>query len=365
MATLVSFSLIVAGLILLTLGGECLVRGASALANALRISPLVIGLTVVAFGTSAPELAVTTVAAFSGETDVAVGNVVGSNICNVLLILGLSALISPLVVSSQLIRRDVPLMIAAALAMLLFALDGEFSRRDGIWLFGGLIAYTVWTIRASRRESAEVKEEYAEEFVQPRETSAGQILGNLLLIVGGLILLGLGSDWLVRGSVTLARFFGISELVIGLTIVAVGTSLPEAAASIIAAIRGERDIAVGNVVGSNLFNILSVLGISAVIAPDGIEVSSDAIQIDIPIMVAVMVACLPVFFSGATISRWNGAMFFGYYVAYLTYLVLRSTDAPITKHFEYALIFFVVPLTVIAILVGVVRSVKLTRQSTV
>ncbi len=361
MVFLLPLTLIVLGLVLLTVGGEFLVRGASALAAALRISPLVIGLTVVAFGTSSPELAVTVSSAVQGETDLAVGNVVGSNISNVLLILGLSALVAPLVVSSQLIRLDVPVMIAVSVLTYLLAGDGRLSTFDGAVLVAGLALYVTWSIRASRRESDAAKKEFAEEYADETAAVPGRILTNVLLVMGGLVLLGIGADWLVRGAITIARIIGVSELIIGLTIVAVGTSLPEAATSVVAAYRGERDIAVGNVVGSNIFNLLSVLGLASVISPRNIEISETALRFDIPIMIAVAAACLPVFFTGRTITRWNGAVFLAYYLAYLTNLTLRAMNVPIAKEFTLAMLFFVIPLTLIGLLVGVIRSLRQPR----
>jgi cation:H+ antiporter len=362
MTVALSLLLIAVGLVFLAAGGEFLVRGASGLAAALRVSPLVIGLTVVAFGTSAPELAVTTVSSLRGVSDLAVGNVVGSNICNVLLILGLSALIAPLVVSSRLIRLDVPLMVAASVVTYVMALDGAFSRWEGLLLFGSLVVYLVWTVRASRRESRAVKEEFHEEYAAPEERASGRMLLNVGLVIAGLVMLGLGSEALVRGAVRIATMLGVSQLVIGLTIVALGTSLPEAAASIVATMRGEREIAVGNVVGSNFFNLLCVLGLATVVSPSGIGVSQTALRVDLPIMVAVAAACLPVFFTGRRISRWNGAVLFGYYLAYLTDLVLRALGVPLARNFQVIMLFFVIPLTVISLTIGVVRSLRAPAQ---
>jgi cation:H+ antiporter len=295
-------------------------------------------------------------------TDLAIGNVVGSNICNVLFILGASALAAPLVVSSRLIRLDVPLMIAVSVIAYLLALDGVLSPGDGALLFAALIAYVVWTVWASRRESRDVKEEFEEVFEAPEERAAPRVLLNVLLAAAGLVMLAVGSEALVRGAVNIATMLGVSQLVIGLTIVALGTSLPEAAASIVATIRGERDIAVGNVVGSNLFNILCVLGLASFVAPRGIDVSPVALRVDMPIMIAVAAACLPIFFTGRRITRWNGAMLFGYYLAYLTDLVLRALEAPVARNFQVVMLFFVIPLTMISLAVGMVRSIR-TRQS--
>lgn len=357
--------LFVAGLALLIVGAEILVRGASRTALALGISPLVVGLTVVAFGTSAPELAVSVQSALSGPggADVALGNVVGSNIANVLLILGISAAITPLVVQQQLIRLDVPLMIGVSALVLIMALDGTIGRIDGLILFAGIVAYTIFAIRQSRKESAEVQQEYSAEFGNGNQRSIAVWLKNLALIAGGLALLVLGARWLVDGAITVARAFGVSELVIGLTVVAVGTSLPEIATSIIAALRGERDIAVGNVVGSNLFNLLSVLGVTSIVAPTGVSVAPAALNFDIPVMIAVAVACLPIFFTGRLIARWEGWLFLGYYVAYTLYLVLAATEHDMLPAFSGMMTLFVLPLTAMTLIYLVWRALRAERAN--
>jgi cation:H+ antiporter len=351
--------LFVVGLVALVVGAEWLVRGASRLAAAVGVSPLVIGLTVVAFGTSSPELAVSVQAAWSGQADLAVGNVVGSNVFNVLFILGLSAVITPLAVARQLLRLDVPVMIVISVLALVLGLDGAIDRTDGILFVAGVLAYTGWLIRASRREVA--AEKAAGPPVEAVAAVAGGVLFNLVLIVAGLAALVLGSRWLVQGAVAIATTLGVSELVIGLTVVAAGTSLPEVAASIVAAVRGERDIAVGNVVGSNIFNILAVLGLSSLTSPSGIQVSAAALAFDIPVMIAVAVACFPVFYTGGTISRWEGIVFLGYYVAYTTYLVLNATQHAGLATFQAAMLWFVIPLTAITLAVSVRQAVKLRR----
>lgn len=344
-----------AGLTLLIVGGDMLVRGASALAVLSRISPLVIGLTVVAFGTSAPELAVSLLAVLAGSGDLAVGNLVGSNIANVLLVLGLSALIAPLAISSQIIRFDVPLVIGASILLLLIGLKGVIGMWDGILLSSLLVAYILWSIRKGRAESTEVKASFSEEPAfseQPRRPAPFQIL----LVLAGLILLGIGGHWLVQGAVGIARTLGVEELVIGLTVIAVGTSLPELVTSVLAVARGERELAVGNVVGSNLFNILGVLGITSILAPEGVPVSPAALALDIPIMIATAVACLPIFFTEHRIARWEGGLFFFYYLAYLTYLVMDSTGHAARESFALAMVAFVIPLTVITIFVCTFRA---------
>lgn len=348
---------IIAGLVLLVAGGELLVRGATRLAAAMRISPLVIGLTVVAFGTSSPELAVSLQSAFAGNADIALGNVVGSNILNVLFILGMSALIAPLVVSSQLIRLDVPLMVGASILLLLLGLDGSLGRIDGITMVVILFAYISWSVWQSRRESRMIQEEFADAAPSGR---AGVLHATIqfVLIFGGLVLLGVGANWLVDGAVTIATHFGVSQLIIGLTIVAIGTSLPEVVTSVIAAYRGQRDIAVGNVVGSNLFNILCVLGFSSTVAVSPIPVSSSALTFDIPIMIAVAVACLPIFFTGNVIARWEGGVFLFYYFAYTTYLILNATGHALERTMAGVMVGFVIPLTAITFIVTVYRYLR-------
>ena len=355
--------LLVGGLITLVIGAEMLVRGASRLAAALGIPPLVIGLTVVAFGTSSPEMAVSVQSALSGQVDIAVGNVVGSNIFNVLFILGLSAVIVPLIVAQQLVRLDVPLMIGVSALVWVLSLNGFLERWEGILLFAGIIAYTGFQIIQSRREKDEaVTAEYEMEYA-PHEPRTGQrMLLNGAMAVGGLVLLVFGARWFVDGAVQLARGLGMSELIIGLTIVAAGTSMPEVATSLVAAIRGERDIAVGNVVGSNIFNILAVLGLTAIVAPEGVPVASGMLTIDMPFMIAVAVACLPIFLTGHTIARWEGFVFLGYYAAYTIYLILDATNHPTVTQYSNFMLLFVAPLTVITLIVSLGREVRRRRS---
>ncbi|MBR9988458.1 MAG: calcium/sodium antiporter [Gemmatimonadetes bacterium] len=344
--------LFVAGLVILVAGGELLVRGAGRLAAATGISPLVVGLTVVAFGTSAPELAVSVQASLAGEVDIAVGNVVGSNIFNVLLILGLSAAVVPLVVSPQLVRLDIPIMIAISALLLLFAQDGMLSRVECTLFAGGLALYIILQIVLSRRSSPTPVEEVIE---------TGKPAMNVLLIVVGLGLLVLGSRWLVQASVQIAESIGATPLVIGLTIVAAGTSMPELATSVIAGIRGQRDIAVGNIIGSNIFNILAVLGISGVISPAGIPVSNAATTMDIPVMVAVAVLCLPIV-SNYAISRSEGILFLSYYVLYTGYLILDAADHEGLAEYRTVVLTTVLPITLITVLVFSYRGWRNGRQ---
>lgn len=361
--TLVFF---IAGLALLIAGAELLVRGSSRLAAVIGLSPLVIGLTVVAYGTSTPELAVTVQAALMGQADISLGNVVGSNIFNVLFILGVSALILPLAVSQQLVRLDVPIMIGVSLLLSLLALDGKISRLEGVLLFAGIVIYTAFAIRQSRRESQDIQEEYAREYGADKlaRRNGHRLLLQIGLIVAGLAALVLGARWLVEGALAIARAAGLSELVIGLTIVAAGTSLPEVATSILAAVRGERDIAVGNIVGSNIYNILAGGGLAALLAPEGVRVSSAMLRFDIPVMIAVALACLPIFFTGSSIARWEGGLFLGYYVAYTLYLILGAAQHDALPAYSAIMLLFALPLTAVTLLIVTVRALRATRHGT-
>lgn len=338
-----------------------LVRGASKIAFAMSISPLIVGLTIVAFGTSSPELAISINGVFSGQAGLALGNVLGSNIFNILFVMGLSAIIIPLYVSKQLIRFDVPLMIAFSIVLLLMSLDLTINRLDGLLLTSGLIAYVAILIYMGlqdRRNDSETKHELSIPGVDlDNDKDEISWLLNIIFVIAGLALLILGSRWLVDSAVTFANYLGVSELIIGLTIVAIGTSMPEIVTSIVAAMRGERDIAVGNVVGSNIFNILGVLGISSILAPSGIPVSEAVAGFDIPLVVAVAIACLPVFFTGGTISRWEGILFLGCYIAYSLYLFLNATQHDMLPIFNTVMWYFAVPLTVITILVVLFQEI--------
>ena len=357
MTTLLLFAL---GLGALIAGAELLVRGASKLALSFGISPLVVGLTIVAFGTSSPEVAVSVQSAWAGKTDMAVANVVGSNIFNVLFILGLSALITPLLVDKQLIRQEVPIMIGATLLFAGLTLDGGLSRVEGGLLFCLLIVYTVFLIVQSRRQNAGLGEEYAEslhsdEIAAHPEAWDARLPVQLALIVGGLGLLVVGSNLMVDAAIVFARHLGISDTVIGLTVVAAGTSLPEVAASITAALRGQRDIAVGNVVGSNTFNLLGALGLSALVAPDDLVLGSAMLSFDIPVMVAVCIACLPIFATGNLIARWEGGLFFAYYCAYTLYLILAAKDHDNLADYAFVMQTIALPLTAVTLIVISVR----------
>ncbi len=354
------------GTVFLVAGAEFLVRGASRLARTVGLSPLVIGLTVVAFGTSAPEMAISVKAALAGEADIAFGNVVGSNIFNVLFILGLSALLAPLAVCRQVVRMDVPVMITVSGLVWLLALDGRVDRLEGTGLFAAFLLYTAFLVIKGRRESA------AEAQATGRAAggdAASPVQGRKVLALSsatalaGLAILVLGARWLVAGAVSLAQMLGVSELVIGLTVVAAGTSLPELVTSVVAALRNERDIAVGNVVGSNVFNILAVLGGAAAASPRGVGAAPAALSFDVPVMTAAAAACLPVFFTGGRIARREGALFLGFYVAYVCYLVMAAQRSIGLEWFGRAMWWFVIPLATLGVLLSVVAALRGPRRT--
>lgn len=344
--------LFLGGLALLIGGAEALVRGAAGLAARAGVSPLAIGLTVVAFGTSSPELAASILAARAGGGDIALGNVVGSNIFNVLFILGLTAVVAPLVVHRKLVRIDVPVMIAVSVLLLPLGWDGRVSRLEGALLFAGVIIYTTLLLRAARREPR------GEEQVP---SAGGSLPLQALLVVLGLAGLVVGARWLVGGAVALSSMLGLSELIIGLTVVAAGTSLPEVAASVMAALRGQRDIAVGNVVGSNIFNILCVLGGTSLVAGE-VAVPAPAMHLDIPVMIAVALACLPIFFTGYRISRGEGVVFLAYYLAYTLFLVLQAQHHDAAPALGRAMLAFALPLTALTLAVVSFRYLLRQRQ---
>jgi len=342
------------GLGALVLGAELLVRGASRLAATMGVSPLVVGLTVVAYGTSAPEVAVSVNAVLSGNTDLAVGNVVGSNIFNILFILGLSALITPLLVNAQIIRQEIPVLIFASLLLLGLSANGRIGFLEAGILLVALAAYTVFLILQSRKETQATRDEYSVR--NQRESRWDRpVYVQVLLIFAGLALLVQGSEWLVDAAVIFAKQLGVSDIVVGLTIVAAGTSMPEVATSITAAVKKERDIAVGNVVGSNTFNILGGLGITGVMAPAGITVPASVMNFDLWVMLAVSFACIPIFLSGREIARWEGGVFLGYYIAYVGYLILASQEHDALGAFSTMMMLFVIPLTVITLVVMMFR----------
>lgn len=340
--------LTLAGLVLLIGGAEILVRGASGLAQSFRLSKVVIGLTVVSFGTSAPEFAVSLQSGFAGQPDILMGNVIGSNIANVLLILGLTSIFVPLIVHESLIRMDVPIMVGLSGLLYFLALDGQLVRLESAFLASLLIVYLgllFWMNKKGKGPAVDLSQ--AGEQDQPTP-----IWKDLLYITLGLVGLVLGARWLVAGAVDVAEYFGVSELVIGITIVAIGTSLPELATSIVAATKGEKDIAVGNVIGSNIMNILVVLGVSGAILPVDIPIQVSSIRIDLPFMLIVAACCFPVMLGGFTIHRWEGALLFGWFVAFMVYSVMSVKAPEVAITMEFWTYRVAGPLTLLAIFGG-------------
>jgi len=333
-------------------GAQLSVRAAVRLAASLKVRPLIIGLTVVALGSSAPQMAVSLQAALSSSADIAVGSVVGSNIFNVLVTLGLSALIIPLRVARQLVRVDIPLMIGASLLVFMLSYNGELSALDGSILLVALLVYLSILLRRSAHANRHAPLHKSADAQRVR----APWLSSLLVMTCGLVLLVLGGRLLVDAAVVIARDLGLSERVIGLTVIAVSTSLPALTISLIAAIRGERDIAVGNVIGSNLFNLLGVLGLTALIAPGPLSVSPNALDFDLPVMVAVAALCLPVFYSGYRVTRAEGLLLLVLYLAYGLHIVSFTTGMPLADSLEKLMIRFVLPLLAAFLVFGTVRA---------
>ena len=303
---------IVSGFIILTLGAEALVRGASVIALRLGIAPLIIGLTIVAFGTSAPELAVSIKSALAGNSGIALGNVVGSNIVNIGLILAVTALIRPIQVQSQMVKRDIPIMIAASILVWLLLLDGDVSFLDGLILFSLLVGYLVFSYKSASSSTEELDLD---------ERPQSPFISILLIVIGIAMLVG-GGILFVDGAIDLAKHFGLSEVIIGLTIVAIGTSMPELVTSVMAALKGQSDIAIGNVVGSNIFNLLGILGATALIHP----VSALGFNvIDFISMIIFALLVLPFAWSGLRIGRREGVVLLMGYLGYTSYLVVQAT----------------------------------------
>jgi len=336
------------GLLLLIVGAELMVRAAVRLAARLHVRPLIIGLTIVALGSSAPQMAVSLQATLAQNTDIAVGSVIGSSIFNILVTLGLSALIIPLRVSRQVVRLDIPLMIGASLLVFVLAWNEEFTPLDGVILLSALVLYLGLLLRQSRHS--------ARPQAHPPVTSKAPWLSSLLLIVAGLAMLVYAGHLLVGAAVAVAADLGLSERIIGLTIIAVSTSLPELATSLIAALRGQREIAVGNVIGSNLFNLLGVLGLTALVAPSPLSVSPNALDFDLPVMLGVALLCLPVFYSGYRVTRAEGLLFLGLYLAYGLHVVSFTTGMPLAGKLEHWMLFYILPALVAFLLFTSLRA---------
>ncbi len=336
------------GLVLLIIGAELMVRAAVRLAERLHVRPLIIGLTIVALGSSAPQMAVSLQAALTDNPDIAVGSVVGSGIFNILVTLGLSALIIPLRVSRQLVRLDIPLMIGASLLVFILAWNKDLGRFDGVLLLGALALYLGLLFRQSRHSTRP-------HGARPQDTQQSWLI-SVLMILAGLAMLVFAGRLLLGAAVVVATDLGLSERVIGLTVVAVGTSLPELATSLIAALRGQRDIAVGNVIGANLFNLLGVLGLTALLAPTPLSVSPNALDFDLPVMLGVAALCLPVFYSGYRVTRAEGLLLLGLYLVYGLHVVSFTTGMPLAGKLERLMLFYVLPALLTFLLFTSIRA---------
>lgn len=337
------YLLIIVGFLLITWGASLLVKGASRLAVTLGISSLVVGLTMVAFGTSAPELAVGLKAALDGKSDIVFGNVVGSNIFNILLVLGLASLIVPISVEKTIFKLDVPVMAGTALLLYIMALDGNISRIDGIILviiFFSYIAFLIYSTKKQKERAREIEEQLKDEL--PAEKCS--LISCLLLVILGLAMLVIGAEVLVNNAVKLALNFGVSELVIGITVIAIGTSLPELATSVVAGIKGEQDISIGNIVGSNIFNIVMVIGFCAIFADGGIDVQPVSLSLDIPMVILTTILCIPIFLTGFKVTKLEGLVFlicFGLYMANLYLHTIEHNMAFDFKNITFALMIII------------------------
>ncbi|MCD6526878.1 MAG: calcium/sodium antiporter [Desulfuromonas sp.] len=311
-----SVLMFIAGLVLLYYGADFLVDGSSRLALSYGVRPLIIGMTIVSFATSMPELMVSLLAVGQGSSDIAVGNIVGSNVANIGLILGASALMMPLVVPRSLLQRELPIMFAAMVALFVMCLDGVLTRSDATFLLIFLLLFVFYCLRYARHAGSDP--ETPTTIVDEERGHRGR---DIIYIIGGIIGLGLGAHWMVESAVTIARSFGLSELFIGMTIVALGTSLPELAASLMSAAKGEMDISIGNVIGSNIFNVLFVLGVCPLFRPIAVEPS--VLGLELPVMLLFSAAMIPLCWHRYTVGRVKGTLLLVAYALFIVLMILR------------------------------------------
>ena len=314
----------VAGLAALVAGAEVMVRGATKIASRLGISALIVGVTIVAIGTSMPEMAIGVVAASEGTGELAVGNIAGANVINLLFVLGLSALMLPLAIESRTLRYELPVMAGAAVLLLVLAFDGVLSRVDGVILVSCAIVYTVAVVWAARRETRDVAAEFIEA-ASITATGRGTTALHVAMMLGGIAIIVLGAERLVGAAVGIAVGFGVSEALIGLTVVAIGTTAPELATTVVSTLRGNRDIAVGNLLGSSIYNVLLILGVTCLVPAHGIALPPALVRVDIPIMVAATLACIPIFITGRRVGRIEGGTMVFAYLAFVVFLLATQT----------------------------------------
>jgi cation:H+ antiporter len=344
--------LFIIGLVTLIGGAELFLKSVDKFGLAWSVSPVVMGLTVVAFATGAPELAISLQAAAEGKPDLVLGNILGSNIANILLILGIAGLVQPLNITNRIIKIDVPVVIGASALIYILALDGLLTLADGLIVFAALVAYSIFMYSQIKKDREANKKKSSEDQPKLGEPVTTLFYGKyILLLLSGLVLIVMGSRWMVDAAVEIAGILGISELVIGLTIVSIGTSLPEVATSLSAVRKGDSDTAVANVMGSNLYNILLTLSLTIIVAPGALVVSPDAINFDFPFMIIVASACLPLFWPAKELNRTVAAGFIFYYLVYLSYLVLTSIGHSFANSMEWGMIWLVIPITLILIVV--------------
>jgi cation:H+ antiporter len=316
--------LVAGGLVALIVGADVLVRAGSGLASWLGVRPMIVGLTVVSLGTSVPELAIGIGASVSGNPGLAVGNIVGANLINILLILGLSAVLVPIALDRATLRFNLPAMTLAALLLLVLSIDGVLTRPDGIVMLLGALAYTAGLVRISRREAAGP----AEDPVVDDPGGAAdrrQPLRQVLLLLVAIVVVVIGAELLVNGAVSIAESLGVSDAIIGLTIVAIGTTAPEFVTTVVSTLRGDRELAIGNLIGSSIYNICAILGLTVMVASRGVPVPDEVLAADLALLVVATAAAVPVFLSGKRISRIEGALFVTSYVGYLAWLLLART----------------------------------------
>lgn len=340
--TLLLFILGLGGLIV---GAEFFLKAVDRFGLKWGVSPMVMGLTVVAFATGAPELAISLKAAMNDSADLVLGNIIGSNIANILFILGISGLITPLHIKQRIVRIDVPIVIAMSIGLYVLALDGILSLSDGVVLLLGLLAYSVFTYLQVRKNKVDIEELYEQDEEVQLASGTWFYVKNVGILLVGLALIVQGANWMVNSAVSIAQLLGMSELVVGLTIVSIGTSLPEVATSMAAARKGNADIAVANVLGSNIYNVLLTLGLTIVVAPGVLEVSRNALLLDMPFMIAVAIGIIPIFLTGFDLNRKDALLFLFYYTAYLTYLVLEAVGSEYLGWIEKGFFFVVLPFT--------------------
>jgi cation:H+ antiporter len=348
---------LLAGLAFCVAGADAFVRGSARLAALAHVPPFLVGLTIVGFGTSAPELAVSVQATLLGQAGIAVGNVVGSNIFNILFVLGLSAVIAPLAVTSSVIRLHIPYVIGSGALLLGLSAGGLLSRTASILLLATFTAYMTMVVVQMMNERHEALDRLDRAQILPRRRIRADVATQVFLVAAGLAALVLGSRWLVTSAAAVTSALGVSSVLIGVTIVAVGTSVPELLTSVIAAVRGEREIAVGNVIGSNAFNTAFILGVAGSLTGRGIPFDPAVVSFELPVMIIASAACLPVFFTGYSISRWEGVLFLLSYGAYLAHEILSAVSQRGILTLDLVMRRLAIPLVTVLLVISFARAV--------